>query len=303
MPAIRVRNVRLALVLGVLGCGACGSAEAVPSVTGTAEASSGQTAASSADEQPATWDAFDEWSPGHSLVVDGAEYAKLSTHHECFDGECGSPMDYSQTDDFVVPAGAEITIHAASDLSLDTTVLWLSPELTYLPVSRVSSEPGLVSLDLDPGVYHVDVRADVEFNGIVGRNRLRHFIALHVIEAGVACTAASDGPVTGVSDESGCPSDRAQLDLDTLHPQFHCAPWPATLVLNAQPGRRYLRTQHGDTRVDVVSPPPEDLEALGLVIPSGELFTSGVDDAAVYVQRDESTVERWAIEETEVGCA
>lgn len=257
------------------------------------------------DDQPDSWLTFGAWEAPTTLAVNGAELSQLSTIHECFNDECGTPIDYWRTQDFVVAAGSEVEIRSGSSIELLPTVRRLSDDLSFETRSEQSGAVGVASLVLNtPGLHHIDIRGDVGFDEVRGLTRFRHFMWVQVVDDSASCLNGKGGAtsvVTGVVDSTGCPLGSATLNIESLHPEFHCAPWPATLTLRSHPGASFAKTGFDDRSIDIVTIPPADLEPTGSFIESGEIFTADSDPDAVFLANSNGEIERWGPDEG-VGC-
>lgn len=310
----KVRSLAIVVSLA-LGCAACSGAElqeesaASSSTTTDGEEAAQQPAATTGVTaivpQPSTWQEFGQWSSPAMLVINDEETGQLATQHECFDGECGSDMDYYNADNVLVASGSTFQVRGDADTELEPTLRILSADLRFVSQQTLTARSGFVTLDLEePGVYHLDVSGAIGFEDVAGLNRVRHHAWIQVVDPAAPC--ASDAGltdiVTGVVDADGCPSSAATLNISSLHPHFHCNPWPASIELAGEPSKFFLRHAHFESDVEVVNA-PSDIVSLDSFIPVGELHTSASDAEAVFVKRADSMFERWAIDPTGLGCA
>jgi hypothetical protein len=258
------------------------------------------------DDQPRTWNECGDWEAPTTVIVDGATIHQLETRHECFNGECGSNRDYGLTHDLLVAVGAEIEILTDAKIDLLPTVRRLSENLSFETMKKSPTSKGSVGISLDrPGIYHVEVQGDVEFDDLTGLNRFRHYLWVQVVDASAPCltSGATSTIVTGIVDSSGCPIDSAMLNIVSLHPDFHCSPWPATISLPSRPGERFLRRGFEDRTTEIIENPPADLATIDSFVAVGELFESASDPDGIYVQRNDGVTERWSTDESGMGCA
>ena len=271
--------------------------QAEPESNSTTTTAPPTTTISPSAPEPSTWLEFSSWDAGNAFSVDGVEVGDLGTRHECFDGECGSPMDYWATDDFVVPVGATLQF-GDQDLGQDDVVIrQLTSDLSFEGIP--GSSPVVL---LEPGIYHIDVKVDANFESVEGLTQVRQFMWLQVVDPAAPCVSggATSVTVTGAVDAEGCPTQSAKLDIVSLHPEFHCFPWPATIEIGP---RRYLRNQFNDSTIEVADRVPDHFTRTAAFVESGEVLVSSLDPDAVFVSRDDGVVEIWRVAEEQVGCA
>ncbi len=315
MQLLRVLLKFLALVLL---CASCSSQEDVVSSTDNAPEidTSTEPESSTVQEQDGTtqedlpfanWSEYGRWQAPSRLTVDGADVVALTTHHECFNDECQSPLDYWLAEDVVVAAGSELTIESGPSTALSVRSRRLGDDLVF--ISGPSGEPAdqAIGIQLDEsGLYHIDVQVDLTNVPADRLTRFRHFLWILVVDdPGAPCldgASAAAVMISGVVGVDGCPSTVGELDIDSLHPEFHCHPWPATLRVDGRPGQ-FVRHAFGDRSPDLVEVEPADLTATGGFLALGEIFESPSDVDAVYIRTADGAVERWATDSENVGCA
>ena len=117
-----------------------------------------------------------------------------------------------------------------------------------------------------------------------------------------------DGPqhldVNGVLDRNGCPhvDPTFALSIDSMHPEFHCFPWPASVFRVDDDNTRYFQSLPG-TEPDELDQLPADLMPVSgsALTDFGEIFIAESDLDAIFMRRLDGIVERWPQED--FGCA
>lgn len=254
---------------------------------------------------------------GLEVSVDDERLSWLAMAWESWDGMAADPVENFPSAAVVVAQGTTLELSAVEVADLKVTLYNLTDESTFDVLGEPATATGL-SVDVvvdDLGLMFLKVEAAFgESANYAGSGRLRYHGLVHVAPAGSPCVAA--GPVkvdvlsfSGLFDTNGCPAPAGEerLNWESLLPEFHCAPWPPSLVLPDHPSASstFLKFDFPEselvrTRQNTL---PEDAVELGFELPAGPVFTSESVPDSVFIDRGDGTVEQWLAEVEGFGCA
>ncbi len=236
------------------------------------------------------------------LVVGDVNVGRVGATIECFAGTCQDPIEPTSGATAVLVTSTERIALELPRGEIDRiSVTRLGDQLRYRAAGSIDGDLDGFSIDED-GLHHVSIRSTItELDAVA-----HHFLFVLRVPEDATCAAAGArltrvGPVV---DAEGCPTDGASLNHRELHPGFHCAPWPAVVEIDARPGQRHLRTQHGaNTEPTIVDSLPSNHRVLEIWIPAGQLATADDHPDSLFVLRKDGTFERWDAADGEIGCA
>ena len=298
----------------VVGASVDGLVSAVESIFGETAGSS--TVPLTDEEFGATATPLHQQRPTVALGVDGTPLVELVLGFETWDGQTADPPEPAPAVGVTVSELGSLTFAIEHPALATITFFRLDEQLRFVRDAVIPWDgTSVVTPAPRNGTWFVDVRAEFGPSGdYAGEGVLRAGTWLQVVPADSSCTAphaapanSPDAAVTGVIDGEGCPvrADVATLDLDVLTPWYHCAPWPPSLrwrVGDAVAMTQFWPYVDDPSDVEIVGL-PDDAEATGRFLPSGEILAAASDPDALFVQSENGSTQRWSVPDETLGCA
>ena len=253
--------------------------------------------------------------PVVTLGVDGAPLVELQLGFETWDGETQEPSEPQPEVGVMVSEAASLDVTIEHPARATITFFRLDEQLRFVLDSTVEWDgTSVVTPAPGNGTWFVDLRAQFgpsdEYGG-EGVLRTATWLQVTPVDAecgtpAVAPAFSPDSIVTGVVDDDGCPirADVARLDLGSMTPWFHCAPWPPILlwrVGGSVTSRGFWQYAGDPSAIDTVDV-PADAEPTGLFLPLGEVLTAASDPDALFVMAADGTAQRWFAPDEPDGC-
>lgn len=252
--------------------------------------------------------------PSFELGVDGTPLAELLLGFEEWDGERVDPPEPEASVGVVVSEGADLELVGDQTATATVTFFRLDETLRFIQDSRIEWNGTDVTTPAPrPGTWYVDVRAVLGTSAeYEGEGVLRAGAWLHVTPSDASCDTPSatpflgpDSNVTGVVDREGCPvvAADATLDLGSMTPWNHCAPWPPTLQWRTgdRTMTRFWQYVSDSSEINDVTA-PDDAKPSGRFMPAGQILSAESEPNAPFVRAQDGTTQRWIVPDEEISC-